>query len=311
MRLTNDQVFTTVVLGCGLAVASPAQTAPKLEFDVASVKQNVLPDSRPYSNFPLGPGAMYSPNGGVFSARKLPASIYIMFAYKMTDHELLSLEKQLPAWANDEQFDIEAKTDDHNATKNDMRLMMQSLLADRFKLALHKATEEAPVYALVLARPGKMGPKLRLHPADDTSCSNDLPSAAAAHDAAPAAKPPTTVDGGFPVICGGLAAVPASVPGRLAAGYRNVPLSLIALQLTLMGGLDRPVVDQTGLTDKVDFLIEFTPEGPPGAPSAPELDTSGPSFRQALLEQTGLKLVPQKGPVGVIVIDHIERPSEN
>jgi uncharacterized protein (TIGR03435 family) len=247
---------------------------------------------------------MYIPNGGRFSATGMPMWIYIQFAYKMTDHEVEALQKQLPSWAVDERYDIEAKTDNANATKDEMRLMMQSLLADRLKLVVHSATDEVSVYGLVLAKMGKLGPKLRAHPADDTSCPNTLP-AQPVSDGAPA--PPTLADG-FPVICGGLAAFPPSAPGRLALGYRNVPLKLIALQMTGFGGLDRPVVDATGLTGNFDFALEFTPERPPDVPAA---DNAGPTFREALAAQAGLKLVPQKSALEKIVIDHIERPSAN
>jgi uncharacterized protein (TIGR03435 family) len=300
--------FMLIVLGLGLVVTVRAQATPKLEFDVASVKQNVNPDAKPFSNFPLGPGAMYSPNGGVFSARKQPALVYIMFAYKLSNHELLALSKQLPSWASEEQYDIEAKTDNQHVTKDEMRLMMQSLLADRFKLALHSATEQVPVYALVVAKPGALGPRLRPHPADDASCSSEPPVPNAE---APAAHPSTTVAGGFPLICGGQAILPPSAPGRIASGYRNVPLSLIAQQMTLLGGLDRPVVDQTGLTGNFDFSIEFSPETPPSATPSAADDNTGPTFRRALLEQTGLKLVSEKAPVTTLVVEHIERPTVN
>jgi uncharacterized protein (TIGR03435 family) len=234
--------------------------------------------------------------------------VYIMFAYKMTDHEVQAMRRQLPGWALEEQYDIEAKSDNHAATKDEMRAMMQTLLADRLKLKVHQTTEEVPVFALVLATPGKLGPKLRPDPANDTSCSNTLP-AAPSDGSRPAV--PGTIEGGYPVICGGAAVVPSSVPGRLAVGYRNVPLKLIALQMTAMGGLDRPVLDETGLAGNYDFLLEFTPQLPPDATPPPDFDTSGPSFQQALASQVGLKLVAQKGPVDVIVVDHIERPSEN
>jgi uncharacterized protein (TIGR03435 family) len=256
-----------VITPACLAQSSSGSTTAKMEFDVASVRENKsgLPPSgvMPKSNFPLGPGAMYSPNGGLFSASNQPLLVYIMFGYKMTDHEVQSLIKQLPDWATTERFDIEAKTDNRDATKDDMRLMMQSLLAERFKLAVHTVIEEIPVYGLMLAKPGKTGPKLRPHLRSDTSCSN-APSLAPTPDSAPVAAPRRTVAGGFPVICGGAAFVPPSVPGRFAVGYRNVPLKLIALQMTLMGGLGRPVIDQTGLTGNFDFFIEFSPERQPG-----------------------------------------------
>ena len=301
----------------GLAPVCRAQspsvsTTAKMEFDVASVRENKSGPSgvMPKSNFPLGPGAMYSPNGGLFSASNQPLLVYIMFAYKMTDHEVQSLSKQLPDWATTERFDIEAKTDNREATKDEMRLMMQSLLAERFKLAVHTVTEQTLVYALVLAKPGKTGPKLQPHPESDASCSNASPPAPAP-DSVPAAAPRRTVAGGFPAVCGGAAFVPPSVPGRFAVGYRNVPLKLIALQMTLMGGLGRPVIDQTGLTGNFDFLIEFTPERSAGVDAPTNFDTTGPTFQQALSEQDGLKLISQKSMVDNIIIDHVEYPSAN
>jgi uncharacterized protein (TIGR03435 family) len=186
-----------------------------------------------------------------------------------------------------------------------MRLMIQSLLAERFRLAIHHETQQVPVFALVLAKPGKTGPKLLPHPAGDTSCSNAPPAVPS-----PGSAPARTVAGGFPVTCGGLAGVPPSTPGRFALGYRNVAMALIANQMTKFGQLDRPLIDQTGLTGNFDFLIEFTPELPPCA-TPPDLDTSGPTFLEALREQVGLKLIPQKGPVDVIIVDHMEHSSEN
>ncbi len=306
-----------------LAFSSVARAQAKMEFDMASIRQNKagFPPSGPMptSNFPLGPGAMYSENGGVFSATNQPLFIYIAFAYKMTDHEMQSLEKQLPAWAMHEEYDIQAKTEKHDATKDDMRLMMQALLADRLKLLVHRTTEEVPVFALVLAKPGKLGPKLRVHPEDGPPCSSAMPQTSEG----PA---PQVVDGGFPLICGGMAGMKAGAPGLIALGYRDVPLSLLALQMTNIGQLDRPVIDKTGLSGKYDFAIEFefrrtmAPEGAssittpvlgtPGGSSAAS-EPTGPTFQQALAEQDGLKLVAEKAPVEVILIDHIERPSAN
>ena len=305
----NGLRFHTALLAiCVLGSISNAQSsaARKLEFEVASIKQNKS-GGRMDSNFPLGPGAMYSANGGTFSASNVPFWLYIAFAYKMTDHEMESMIKQFPGWVVEDRFDIEAKTDNPKATKDDMRLMMRSLLADRAGLILHNASEEVPVSALTLVHAGKLGPKLRQHPTDDTTCSNAVPVSDDPH----APPPRSTLPDGYPVTCGGLAAIPASASGRIAAGYRNAPLSLIAVQMTNMGGLDRPVIDQTGLTGNFDFLLEFTPEPQTNATQSAEPDLSGSTFQQALAEQDGLKLVPQKAMVHKIVIDHIERPSAN
>ena len=274
--------------------------APKMEFDVASIKQNKLLDAGPYSNFPLGPGDGYNSNGGHFSARALPLSRYIVFAYKMNDHEAETLRNALPGWALDEHYDIEARTDKVNVTKDEMRLMMRSLLADRLKLAIHTATEEVSVYGLVLVKPGRLGPMLRPHP-DNATCL--IPGQGIGGPLAGAGKD------GFPLVCGGLEEARASAPGRRALGFSNVPLTYIAQQLATMGRLERPVVDTTGLTGNFDFIVDFAPERPPDAAAADI--PSGPTFREALAEQTGLKLVPQRAPLEKVVVDHIERPSAN
>jgi bla regulator protein blaR1 len=291
----------------------------KMAFDVTSVRRN-LSNDEPYSNFPLGPGAMYSSNGGTFTARGYPLWYYIFFAYKMTPHEVGSLRAQLPAWASSERYDILAKTDKQNATKDEMRLMMQSLLAERFKLSVHLATEQVPVYALVLAKPGQTGPKLRPHPASDQSCSVLLPDAP---ETGPSSAAPPSVAGGFPVTCGGLDDIPASAPGLVAFGYRDAPMSLVALQMPVVGRLDRPVIDKTGLGGKYDLAIEFSrqsgstspannlPDASGGTPANALADDVGPDFQHALLEQDGLKLISQKDEVEVIVVDHVERSTPN
>jgi uncharacterized protein (TIGR03435 family) len=104
-----------------------------------------------------------------------------------------------------------------------------------------------------------------------------------------------------------------SAPGRVNLGARNVPIGLLAVSLTGWGNLDRPILDQTGLSGPFDYHLEWTPqfEGPvpPGASFQP--DPTGPMFLEALKEQFGLKLEPQTGPVDIIVVDHLEHPSEN
>jgi uncharacterized protein (TIGR03435 family) len=303
-------VFARRGLFAALLFAFPAMlhaqtAAPKMEFDVATIKQDKN-DTPYYNSFAMGPGNAYNLNGGHFSAGGFPMWVYIQFAYKMTDHEIESLMKQLPRWALDEHYAIEAKTDNLHATKDDMRLMMRSLLADRLKLAVHTVTEEVSVYGLVLVKPGKLGPMFRLHPTDDPACSTGAVKQPAPDGAPP--QGPHRIADGFPAHCGALAPLPPSAPGLVAIGYRNVPLKLITMQMTDLGALDRPVVDATGLTGNVDFVIEYARERPPDAPAS---DVDGPTFREALAKQAGLKLVPQKSELETIVIDHIERPSAN
>lgn len=287
------------------------QTAPKMEFDVASVKQN-RSDAQPDSNFPLGPGDVYVPNGGNFTATNLPLLVYIDFAYKVSASQAQAMQKQLPSWVMTEKYDIAAKTDKHDATKDEMRLMMRSLLAERFKLAVHGETQQMPVYAMVLVKAGTLGPKLVMHPAGEPCPNTPQPAADASGSDVGV---PDTVAGGFPGICGGIVGVPPSSPEMIAIGARNVSVNLIAGLLTGVGNLGRPVLDQTGLTGKYDFRLEFAPDRRPapgdGAATAVPLDTGGPGIMEALKQQLGLKLESQKGPVDVWIVDRVEHATGN
>ena len=286
-----------------------ADAGGKMAFDVASVKQNAAAPSPSTvnSNIALGPGDYYTPTGGLFSVTNFPLTVYVSFAYKLTANQVRSLLTALPKWATTDRFDIQAKAQG-NPTKDQMRLMMQSLLEDRFKLAVHFETRQLPVFDLVLDKPGKNGPQLQPH-STDSPCST-IPPAAPATGSPP---PSATVAGGFPITCGGIQEMQASVPGRIRYGARDVNMQLLSNTLTGIGNLDRPALDHTGLTGTFDFVLEWTPQLngplPPGINFQP--DESGPTFLQALKEQLGLKLETQTGPVDVVVIDHIEQPSEN
>jgi uncharacterized protein (TIGR03435 family) len=140
-----------------------AQTGPPPRFEVVSVKPNTS-NGPANSRFPLGPGDAFVP-GSLFSATNQPLIAYLRFAYKLGQSDLPSL----PAWVYDDRFDIEARAQG-NPTKDQMRLMMQSLLTDRFKLITSTKRQSKPVFRLVLAKPGKTGPQLQTH-SDDGSCS--------------------------------------------------------------------------------------------------------------------------------------------
>jgi bla regulator protein blaR1 len=301
----------------GLMNSSPAQAQSsaadwekaaggKMSFDVASIKQNKSgpPPSgdRVGTNIALDSGDDYTPTGGLLRATNFLLSAYIEFAYKLTPTQHLSLESELPKWATANRFNIEARAAG-NPTKDQMRLMMQSLLVDRFKLAIHFETRQLPVFAMLLVKPGKPGPKLQPY-ADGVPC--DFVTPPVSRGSAP--TPPPS-DDGWMMPCGNLGA--RFVSGRVRVGSRNVSIEQIAGDLVAasLGTLDRPVLDKTGLTGNFNFGIEFTPEEPPTRNFQP--DSSGPSFLEALKEQLGLKLEAQTGPVDVLVIDHIEEPSEN
>jgi uncharacterized protein (TIGR03435 family) len=276
----------------------------KATFDVASIKPDTAAQSQQtvHSNIPLGPMDMYAPTGGRLDAANYPLIVYMVFAYKLTSFQIQDLAKQLPKWANTDRYDIQAKAESQNPSKDQMRLMMQALLAERFKLAVHYETKQMPVMALLLDKPGKLGPHLRAH-VEDVPCTTALVQGPA---------PPPTIAGGYPESCGALMAYPVS--GRAHVGGRNMDIQVVANQLTgLVNGIDRPILDKTGLTGKYDFFFEFMPQFngplPPGTDF--QTDETAPPFQEALKKDLGLKMESQTGPVDVLVIDHVEQPSEN
>jgi uncharacterized protein (TIGR03435 family) len=285
----------------GMAQSNTPATASsekRLEFEVASVKPNRSGDRATASNTPLGPGSVYTPTGGLFSAQNFPLAIYINFAYKVTSDQTLDLRKQLPDWAIAERYDIEARAQG-NPTKDEVRLMMRSLLEDRFGFKVRYETREIPVFGLTLAKPGKTGPTLRLHDADAPACPADQSGAEG---------PVQLVEGGFPSLCGGIFPLPASAPGPVKLGARNVPMAFIARELSGMSQMSRHVVDQTGLNGNYDFTLEWTPQrnGPSTGASDNDDALPGATFLQALHDQLGLKLVAQTGPATVMIVDHLE-----
>src|SRR5580658_4582696 len=291
--------FKHILLSGVVAARLAAQSAPaKLEFEVASVKPNKS-DGPPHANNPLGPGNVYSPYGGYFQAINFPLYTYILFAYKIMGNQEQFLRTQIPAWVMSDRFDIEARAEG-NPEKDQMRLMMRSLLADRFKLGIHFETREVPVFAIVLLKAGKTGPTLQSHPAD-YPCST-VPQASQSQNADP-----------YPALCSGLFGLPPTAPGRQRVGARNVTMEFIANQLSGVGQLERPVIDTTGLSGNFDFALEWTPERLAAQPAVTDsqTDTTGPTFLEAIKDQLGLKLESQKGPAQVIILDHVEHPSEN
>jgi uncharacterized protein (TIGR03435 family) len=177
-----------------------------------------------------------------------------------------------PGWAGSERYDVEAKGKGVGEPAQ-LRAMLQALLADRFKLSVHRGTKEVPVYALVV---GKNGAKL--HEADAASTD-------------------------------GSSGIRASILGHLTG--KKASMADLAASLTSIFG--RPVLDQTGIKGLFDLQLNWTPDdSQPKLPEgAPPPETSGPSIFTAVQEQLGLKLESTKGNTDVIVIDSIEKPSGN
>jgi uncharacterized protein (TIGR03435 family) len=274
------KVIAVAIATLGFAHAqSQTTTAPPLGFDVASVKQNQS-DAKPVTNFPVGPEDASNPSGALFSGSGVTLYQYITLAYDFTIYDYQLLKSRLPDWVFTDRFDIQARASG-TPTKAQMRLMLQSLLEDRFKLAIHFETREVPVFALVLAKPGNTGPQLNPH-SGEPPCSTASP-------------------------CGRFDSLP-NPPGQFKIGARDVTMGFIANVLAT-SELGRPVIDQTGLSGNFDFTLEWTPNIPASPDFVP--DQAGPTYIEALKQQLGLKLESTRGPLQVPVIDHVERPDQN
>lgn len=294
----------TVMLFSSVASAATGQAQKALEnvpdwqkaaggtmaFEVASVRQD-KGQFRPPS-FPLSPDeAFREPNGRFHADFALPA--YIQFAYKiwLTGEERRTVLANWPAWVKTDRFAIEATAPLH-ATKNQYRLMMQALLAERFGLKLHFEQKEQPVLAMLLVKPGRPGP--RLIPHEQGQACDETP------------KPET-----YPEDCYSYSAKPGK-DGMFQLGSRATSMDLIGQAVGSLAGargeIGRRVVDQTGLTGLWDFTLEAAP---PTQTPTQDAASVGPTMLEAMQDQLGIKLKPARAVVSVLVIDHVEQPSEN
>jgi uncharacterized protein (TIGR03435 family) len=265
------------------------QQAARPEFQVASIKPNTGVGAR-------GMGVRAQP-GGRLTTLNAPLMMLIQNAYAVQASQVVGG----PSWINSDGYDIEAKPE-RNTDREHMWLMLQSLLADRFKLALHRETRELPIYALTVTKGGLKPP-----PPKAGSCVTIDPNA----------PPPPGTPLGFP--CGKVG-VMGSPSGLLQMQGGKVPMTELVRILAMV--LGRPIADRTGVTGEFDVHLDFTPDestmglpgaGGPGDPGGPPLatDPGRPNIFAALHEQLGLNLSPAKGPVEVLVIDHVERPAAN
>jgi bla regulator protein blaR1 len=257
-------------------------------FEVASVKPNTS----------AGPNQIRiaMPGNGRFNITNMPLAELIRFAYELQPFQLTGG----PDWVNSQRFDVTATTDG-NPGPLVIRQMLQSLLAERFKLAVRTETRDMPIYEMVLARSdGRLGEKLR--PAGPECAPLTVPSGM---------KPPPPPPAGAAV----RGAPPPGAPGCptiFGNGFmsaRKTPMELLARNLSRT--VRRIVVDKTGLAGFYDVDLEFMPDAPlgPGGPAGPDFpapNPDAPSIFTALQEQLGLKLESSRGPVEQLVIDRVE-----
>jgi len=297
-RLTS--VAATIALGLTVATSgraeSPTQNAsahaPKFQYEVGIIKP-----SKPGS----GPGGYSFPSDG-FKATNVSLQTLVEAAYHIGDDQILGA----PKWLNSDRYDVEAKMDGSAAaelqklTREEQNVarqqMLQAFLADRLMLTIHREAKEFSVYLLVIA---KNGAKLQEAKPGDTYADGIK-----GRDGSPLEAGNTRMTG-----------------GRNARTLTAHAVPISTLTQLLLAFLGRPVLDKTGLAGKYDFTLTWGPDDnrPPaliggssndGSPSVVS-DSNGPPLLTALQEQLGLKLESGKGPVEVIVIDHVERPSGN
>ena len=231
-------------------------------FEVASIK---LSDS---NSPPMG----IRRTRGQFATSNTPLPFLIRWAYDLDEDRLIGVPRGLDS----AKFDIVAKVPDENLVLGQLELMMQSLLAERFRLRIHRETREMSSYVLVT---DKDGPKVHF------------------------------VDLGE-----GIGQNPFGMTGRGRLVGTKVTAEMLAK--VLAGQVGRPVADLTGIKAPFDFTLEWNPDMdlPAGAAAEPESSTSRnrPSIFTAITEQLGFKLNSHRSAVDVVVIDSVEaRPTDN
>jgi bla regulator protein blaR1 len=273
-----------------------------MEFEVASIRP-AGPGAHGPMNIDLSVEDSPFPPGGRF-AMVGAASSLVLFAYKLSPvapQNQITFQN-MAKWVTAERFDLEARAPMDNPTKDQLRLMMQALLADRFKLTAHFEIRDVPAMALVLINPGKPGPRLRPH-SEGPACDAKIP---------PVDRSSPKIPDVWMPICGSTQLVDWT-NHTVILGSRNTTMDYFADWIPSLGQVDRPVVNQTGLAGRFDIEVNFTPywvrEKMQSADA--QLDLTGPTFLEGLKNDLGLKLIPTHASVRTLVVDHVEEPTPN
>jgi uncharacterized protein (TIGR03435 family) len=218
-------------------------------------------------------------------ATNVELSFLVMRAYHLDEDQLFR-----PGWMDTAEFNVVANVPP-GTTEEQFRKMLQSLLAERFQMKVHHETRVVPVYELTLA---KNGPKLK--PAQGSGTDDFVPGSGLRR----------VNRDGFPILPPGRSNFACQhLPDGSYCTYRMWTMNLLARRLSspTSAGAGRRVIDKTSLTGRYDFTLYFLPTD--------VQDGEAPAIEQALQQQLGLKVVPSKASIDVIVIDHAETPTEN
>lgn len=294
--LFGKALMAVVVIG---ALHPMLSQTSRNEFEVASIKVNAMqvPWNDTRDNCGLnGMGSVNILAGGRIRAQRTLLACIIQGAYLVRAFQIFGG----PDWVNSIHYDIDAKATNSSATPEQMRQMLQSLLADRFRLKLHNERRELPVYVLTIARNG-----LKLRPPKAGSCNK--PGTSAAPQSLPAPPAPGQAPAPMVFPCGRMGGMGSPGGSRMDGG--DVPVAELVRLLT--NQLHRPVIDRTGLKGTFDIHLTYAGTTPLTAAPAAAVEPSGPTIFDAVQEQLGLRLESSRVPTEVVVIDSVQKPTEN
>ena len=260
--LAGTIILFTTAMGAGQRAQDTTTPGERVEFEVARVQRH---------NSSTGSMRFPPPSDGQFAVANVSLKVLISYAFNVQGSDISGD----PAWVASDRYDVTGKPAKATLSPDQYRLMVQTLLTDRFKLAVHRETRARNGFGLVKA---KGGPKLTA--ANAQSCvKRGAPRDPGRSDA---------------VTCGTFFTGPSSLNAR--------KMSMAQFANTLSSVLGKPVLDKSRIAGAFDIHLEFNPDG----------DRAKSSLVNALQEQVGLRLESEKVPAAILVIDHVERmPSED
>jgi uncharacterized protein (TIGR03435 family) len=272
LSVLGATVFIALISIGAIAQVPIEQSRPQQpSFEVASIRVHDPNDSKERDNYQAYPG-------GRFTSSNASLWMLIHYAFQLQPYQITGI----PGWIKSEHYDVDAKPAEAHSNFDDIPLMLQGVLGDRFQLKYHWETREQPVYDLVVMKPGKLRASI---------LKGDCPPYLSNPEWPPKDAP-----------CGGL----ANSPGH-TKGY-NLTASDLAGSLSWL--LSKHVSDKTNLAGRYDVELRWTPESIEMRSDASS-EQDDPNIFTAIQEQLGLKLKPARGPVRVFVIDHVEKLSGN